>query len=157
MERFTPPLKSDIMCKQALDVSVVRPRVMAKYLYNHGWHFNRKCCEYAVSLMRKKNNVNGQMEAVQMMTKEQVDEMLKRHNVKLQNDVGHDAVYVANRGKTCYLKSSIPDEQHLAMYVKDEIDAPDMADGTIMRQWYAKMIADGMLVDWFEMLEDEEM
>lgn len=145
------------MCRQALDVSVVRPRVMAKYLYNHGWHFNRKCCEYAVSLMRKKNNVNGQLEAVQMMTKEQVDEMLKRHNVKLQNDVGYDAVYVANKGKNYFLKSSIPDEQHLVLYVKDEIDAPDMSDGTIMRKWYAKMIADGMLVDWFDMLEDEEM
>lgn len=145
------------MCRQALDAGVMRPRAMAKYLYNNGWHFTKRMCEYAVSLMRKRNAVNGQMEAVQMMTKEQVDEMLKRHNVKLQNDVGHDAVYVANHGKHKLLKSSIADEQHLALYVKDVVDAPDMADGTIMREWYAGLIAAGMLVDWLDMLEDEEM
>ena len=145
------------MCRQALDLGAVRPLAMAKYLYNNGWHFNRKMCEYAVSLMRKKNAINGQMEAVQMMTKEQVDDMMKRHNVKLEHDVGHDAVYVANMAKSDLFKSSIVDEQHLALYVKDVIDDVDGADGVVMRQWYAKMIACGMLTDWLEMLEDEEM
>ena len=138
-------------------MGAVRPLAMAKYLYNNGWHFNRKMCEYAVSLMRKKNPINGQMEPVQMMTKEQVDEMLKRHNVKLEHDVGYDSVYVANMGKSDLFKSSIADEQHLALYVKDVIDDVDGADGVVMRQWYAKMIACGMLTDWLDMLEDEEM
>ena len=144
------------MCRGALDVGAVRPLEMAKYLYNNGWHFNRKMCEYAVSLMRNKNAINGQMEPVKMMTKEQVDELLKRHNVKLQNDVGHDAVYVANFGKHTLAKS-VPDEQHLAMYIKERVDDMNAADGTIMREWYARLIACGMLVDWLDMLEDEEM
>lgn len=144
------------MCRQALDVNAVRPRAMARYLYNNGWHFDRRMCEYAVSLMRKKNAVNSQLEPVQMMTKEQVDDLLKRHNVKLQNDVGHDAVYVANYGKHKLMKSSITDEQHLAMYVKDVVDDPDMADGTIMREWYARLIAAGLLVDWLDLLEEDD-
>lgn len=144
------------MCREALDSGMIRPRAMARYLFNNGWHFTKRMCEYAVSLMRKKNAVNGQMEAVQMMTKEQVDDLLKRHNVKLQNDVGHDAVYVANYGKHTLVKS-VADEQHLAMYVKERIDDMNAADGTIMREWYARLIAAGMLVDWLEFMEDEEM
>lgn len=144
------------MCRQPLDVNVVRPRAMTRYLMNNGWHFDKATCGYAVSLMRKKNPVNSQLEPVQMMTKEQVDDLLKRHNVKLQNDVGYDAVYVANFGKHTLAKS-VPDEQHLAMYVKEKIDDHNAADGTIMREWYARMIACGMMVDWLAMLDDEEM
>lgn len=143
------------MCRLPLDVNVVRPRAMAVYLYNNGWHFDKKTCAFAVSLIRRRNQASGQLEPVPMMTKEAVMEMLKRHNVKLENEVGYDAVYVANMAKADFLRSSIPDEQHLALYVKDVVDDPDMADGTIMRQWYAKMIAAGLLVDWFELLEDE--
>lgn len=31
------------------------PTEMRKYLRFHGWHFNKKACDFAVSLMRKKN------------------------------------------------------------------------------------------------------
>lgn len=145
------------MCRQALDVGAVRPRAMAQYLYNYGWHFTKKMCEYAVSLMRKKNPVNNQLEPVQMMTKEQVDDLLKRHNVKLQNDVGHDAVYVANYGKHKLMKETITDEQHLAMYVKNVIDDVDAVDGAVMRGWYGWMIAAGLMTDWLMMLEDDTL
>lgn len=142
------------MCRLPLDLNAVRPRAMARYLYNNGWHFDKKTCKYAVSLMRKKNSVNGQLEAIQPMEKEQVDELLKRYNVKLQNDVGHDAVYVANFGKNTLTKS-VQDEQHLALYVKEVVDDPNAADGTIMREWYARMIAAGLVVDWLDLLDDE--
>lgn len=145
------------MCRQPLDVNAIRPKAMARYLYNNGWHFDKRTCAFAVSLMRKKNPTTGQFEAIQMMTKEQVTEMLNRYNIKLANDVGHDAVFVANYGKHRLLKSSIPDEQHLAMYVRDIVDGVDAADGAIMREWYARLIASGTLVDWLDMLEDDSM
>ena len=85
-------------------------------------------------------------------TKEQVDEMLKKYNITLENNVGHDYCFVANMGKADYLKSSIPDEQHLAMYVKDVIDDPDAGDGVTMRRWYATMVANGEIVEWSEMM-----
>lgn len=31
------------------------PEEMRRYLRHYGWHFNKKACDYAVSLIRKKN------------------------------------------------------------------------------------------------------
>jgi hypothetical protein len=77
---------------------------------------------------------------------------LKKYNITLENSVGHDYVFAANMCKADYLKSSVPDEQHLAMYVKDVIDDPDASDGVTMRRWYATMVANGEPVDWAEMM-----
>lgn len=59
---------------------------------------------------------------------------------------------VANMGKADLLKSSITDEQHLALYVKDVVDDVDAGDGEIMREWDAKMTSRGIAVDWEEIL-----
>ena len=67
-------------------------------------------------------------------------------------DVDYDYVYVANMGKADLLKSSITDEQHLALYVKDVVDDVDAGDGEIMREWDAKMTSRGIAVDWEEIL-----
>ena len=49
-------------------------------------------------------------------------------------------------------KSSVPDEQHLALYIKDTIDDIDAPDGTTMRRWYATMIAGGEPIEWDDVL-----
>lgn len=64
----------------------------------------------------------------------------------------YDSVYAANMCKADFLKSSVPDEQHLALYVKDVIDDADATDGLLMRRWYAGMVAAGEPVEWDEML-----
>jgi hypothetical protein len=58
--------------------------------------------------------------------------------------------------KADYLGSSIIDEKHMALYIKDVIDDVDAPDGTVMRQWYAKMVADGQPVPWEYFLGDED-
>ena len=83
---------------------------------------------------------------------EQVDSMLAKYGVTLENNVDYDYVYVANMGKADLLKSSITDEQHLALYVKDVVDDVDAGDGEIMREWDAKMTSRGIAVDWEEIL-----
>lgn len=128
---------------------------MQKYKSSCGWHFNEEACRFAVSLMKKKNPVNGKTEPIEPMTKKQVEEILSKHGVKLENAVGHDCVYVANMCKADYLGSSIIDEKHLALYVKDVIDDVDAPDGTVMRQWWAKMVADGQPVPWSSFLGDD--
>ena len=50
--------------------------------------------------------------------------------------------------KADYYGSSIPDEKHFALYIKDTIEDEDAADGTTMRRWYATMVANGTMVDW---------
>ena len=156
--QYRPQLKTfpSSMCRMPLDVFDIQPKPMMKYKANNGWHFNECASQYAVSLMKKKNPVNGKTEPIEPMTAKQVDEILSKHGVKLENKVGHDYVYVANMCKADYLGSSIIDEKHMALYIKDVIDDVDAPDGTVMRQWYAKMVADGQPVPWEYFLGDED-
>lgn len=125
---------------------------MEAYLSNFGWHFNKKMCDFAVSLMKKINPATGKKERIEPISKEKVEELLTKYGVKLDNNSLYDFVYVANMGKADFFKSSIPDEQHLAVYVKDVIDDPDAPDGMAMAMWYAKMCRAGEPIEWDEML-----
>lgn len=149
------PLNFTIMCRQPLDFYDIRTRHHEAYLASNGWHFNDAACKYAISLMRKKNIATGMIEQLPIMEAQEVDEMLKRHGVNLENKIGLDYVYVANMGRYDFFKSSIPDEKHLAMYVKDVVDDVDAPDGTIMCQWYAKMVRAGIPVPWKMFNEDD--
>lgn len=126
---------------------------MKAYLSNFGWHFNKKMCDFAVSLMKKVNSATNKKERIDPITKDKVDELLTRYGIKLDNNALYDYIYVANMCKADFLKSSVPDEQHLALYIKDTIDDPDAPDGTTMRRWYATMIAAGEPIEWDEMLQ----
>ena len=125
---------------------------MEAYLSNFGCHFNKKMCDFAVSLMKKINPATGKKARIEPISKEKVEELLTKDGMKLDNNSLYDFVYVANMGKADFFKSSIPDEQHLAVYVKDVIDDPDAPDGTTMRRWYATMIAAGEPIEWDEMI-----
>jgi hypothetical protein len=81
-----------------------------------------------------------------------VEELLAKHNIKLEHNTGYDFVYVANMGKADYLKSSIPDEQHIALYVKDVIDDPDNEGGNVFRKYYVDCIAKGEPLEWDDIL-----
>ena len=126
----------------ALDIYDNFPKHMRKYLSHYGWHFNKALCSYAVSLMKKGGK------SIEPLTKEFVDKMLQQHGISLQNNVGYDYVFVANMCKADYYKSSVPDEKHVALYIKDTIDDEDAAEGTTMRRWYATMVANGQIIDW---------
>ena len=128
--------------RTALDVYDSMPKYMKKYLQNYGWHFNKSLCEYAVSLMKKGGK------ALEPLSKEFIDKTLSTYNVQLSNNVGYDYIFVANMCKADYYGSSITDEKHFALYVKDTIDDEDAGDGTTMRRWYATMIANGIMVYW---------
>jgi hypothetical protein len=130
----------------ALDMYDELPKYMRKYLQNYGWHFNKALCQYAVSLMKKGGK------PLESLFKEYVDKMLSINGVKLAKNVGNDYVFVANMGKADYYGSSITDEKHLALYIKDTIDDEDAGDGTTMRRWYATMVANGEMIDWEEFI-----
>lgn len=71
------------------------PTEMRKYLRFHGWHFNKKACDFAVSLMRKKNASTGKTEKIEPLTKDQVDSMLAKYGVTLENNVDHIEKHIA--------------------------------------------------------------
>lgn len=130
----------------ALDMYDDMPKYMRKYLQNYGWHFNKALCQYATSLMKK----NGKK--LESLSKEYVDRTLENNNIKLTKNVGYDYIFVANMCKADYYGSSISDEHHFALYIKDTIEDEDAADGTTMRRWYATMVANGQMVDWEEFI-----
>lgn len=135
-----------------LDAVIKRPKEMEDYLAHYGWHFNKKLCDYAVSLMKVKNPSSGKEEAVEAMKRDEVMELLKRNNVKLENDVMYDSTYVANMVKADRWKSSVDDDRHHALAIKDDIDDIDAADGSVMYCWYAKMRKAGIPIMWEDML-----
>lgn len=123
------------------------PEAMVSYMRHYGPHFNRKLFEFAVKKMYKEGG-----EKFTPYNKDQVSTMLTRYGIVLKNDQLHDAVYVANMCKADFLGSSIPDENHLAKYIKDVVDDPDGYDGMIFNRWYADMCFSGIPIEWEDML-----
>ena len=131
------------MIRTSLNLYDDRPTSMKRYLKYFGQHFNKKLCQFAVSKMK-----HGKTP----VTKEQVDEILKRYNISLDNNELYDYVYVYNMGNNDFMGSSVADEKHLAMYVKDVIDDEDGYDGIVFNRWYADTVILGIPIEWDEML-----
>lgn len=91
-----------------------------EYTDQYGCHFSRKLYEFAVSMMKDRNG-----NRVQPVEKEQAKEFLETHGVTVKNDKGYDAAYVYHMARADYLGSSISDDAHLALFVRDFLDDPD--------------------------------
>lgn len=128
------------------------PSGMREYLDTYGWHFSKKMCEWAVSKMKKKNPTTGKSEPIDYVDKEKVEEILKKNNINLENDIAYDKIYVFNSGRADYLKSSITDEMHLAMYVKDVMDDEDGYPEMPFTRFYADCIGKGIPIIFDDML-----
>lgn len=137
---------------QPFDSYTGLPSDMKRYLGHYGWHFNRKACDFAVSLMRRKEPETGKSVPVEPLPKERVDALCAQFGVRLEPKNAYDAVYLANMVKADFWKSSIEDERHLALYVGDVLNDPDAADGLVMRKWLVSMVAAGEPVYWEDFL-----
>lgn len=140
------------MNRQRLDTYDDFPSGMKEYLQKYSWHFSKKMFEWAVSGMRKKNAATGKDEPVECWDKEKVDEFLKKNGIQLKNAVAYDAAYVCNMARADYFKSSIADEIHLAMFVRDYIDDSDGYDGLPFTRFIADCIGSGKPVMWEDMI-----
>jgi hypothetical protein len=140
--------------KQPLDLYEMdfMPMEMKAYLRNYGFSFSKKACDYAVSLMKKENPSTKKEEKIEPWSKEQVDEMLKKFNITLENNVGYNATYVANMLKADMFKSSIVDEQRLALGVKDIIDDYDASPRLVFKKWITHMDDSGTPIEWSELI-----
>ena len=120
---------------------------MEEYIEDYGFHFNKKLYEFAVSTMEDRSG-----KRMQPATKESVENFMKAHGVSLKNNLGYDAAYVFAMAKADYLGSSIPDDYHLALYVKDYLDDVDGAKTRAFDEFYVKTVACGIYIFWDEML-----
>jgi len=76
---------------------------------HNGPHFNRKLCEFAVSNMTVRD-VNDREVPLSPYNKEEVENLLRAHNITIKNNQLYDFVYVANMCKADFLGSSVPNE-----------------------------------------------
>ena len=115
-----------------------------KYISLYGHHFTKALCEFAIGLMEDEK---GKVESP--FTRQQIDDKLAAHNIKLQYDKFYDAVYVANMCKADFWGKAVPaDDLHLCQYIKCVIDDPDGYDGQVFDRWLSDIIHTGTPVDW---------
>ena len=141
------------MKKVPLDIYDDFPSDMKRYLRYYGWSFSKKACMYAISKMYKEDS-NGKRTKIEPKTKEQVDEILKKHGVELKNDELYNAVYTYHMVLADYLGVSVDDERHAALMVKAIIDDPDNKGGNVFVHWYWDRIHNGQGVDFEDFLDD---
>ena len=77
---------------------------MKDYLEMYGWHFNKKMYEWAVG-----------NEAI---TKEQFDELCKKHNIVIEDKIGYDRYYIANLLKNKF-KAAFDSDLAMLKFIKE--------------------------------------
>lgn len=100
-----------------------------------------------IGMMRDRNG-----NKVQMRTKEQVDSILKSNNAWVEDAKGYDAMFTLHMAISDFLGSSVPDEAHAALYVKDLLGDKDGYDGIVFTRFLADCSAKGIPVPWGELL-----
>lgn len=136
---------------QSLDSYVPMAPDMVAYLHNYGKHFSKKLYEFAVSNMWKKSS-DGSKQRIQPLDKERYESFLKGQDVTINNDMMYDGMYVLAMAQADFMDSSIMDEKHLALYVKDVIDDPDAVDGQVFNRYLSDCRNAGKPIDWGRML-----
>lgn len=116
----------------------IKPKGFLNYLRYYGPHFNKKLCEFACANLDKRD-----------YTKEKLDQLLQAYNVQIKNSKLLDYVYLANWCKSVLYSSSIVDEKHLALFVKDMLDKEG---DLVFNRWYADMAKLGIPIEWEDML-----
>ena len=116
----------------------VKPKEFLNYLRYYGPHFNKKLCEFACSNLEKKE-----------YTKEKLDQLLQAYNIQIKKSKLLDYVYLANWCKSVLYGSSIIDEKHLALFIKDILDKEG---DLVFNRWYADMAKLGIPIEWEDVL-----
>lgn len=132
-----------------MDYFDILPKGMDAYLSHHSHHFSKPMLEWAVGMMRGRNG-----EKIDPVAKKRLDETLDKYGVVLERNEGYyDGVYVWCMATADYMGSSITDEKHLAMFVKDFIDDPDNDSGTkAFDHFYIDCVANGIDIPWEDLI-----
>lgn len=114
----------------------IKPEAFLNYLRYYGPHFNKKLCEFAC---KDKQDYD----------KEKLNTLLQTNKIELPNAKLCDAVYLANWCKSTLFGSSIPDEKHLILFLKDIFEKEG---DLVFNRWYADMAKQGIAIEWEEMI-----
>ena len=116
----------------------IKPEAFLNYLRYYGTKKKKKLCDFACEQLPKKE-----------YSKEKLDILLQAHNLVIPNAKLHDTVYVANWCRSVFYGSSIVDEKHFVLFIKDVFEKePNL----VFNRWYADMAKQGIPIDWEEMI-----
>jgi len=90
-----------------------------------------------------KTDDSGKKTPITPVNKEDVDKLLERQGIVLENKYAYDYVFAANMCIADYFGSSVPDQQHLALFIKDYVDDPDGYPELPFTRFYADCIGTG--------------
>lgn len=130
-----------------LDYYDILPAGLEAYLSHYGWHFSKALCEWAVKRMRDRNG-----NKISFKSKEKVESFLNEKGIEIENDKGYDKVFVYHMGLSDYMGGSIPDESHLAMYVKEVLDDKDGYESIAFTRFLADCNGKGVPIVWEDMI-----
>ena len=131
------------------------PAGFADYMATYGGHFSKKMCDWAVGMMTvDKEDEKGEIveEKLEPWSKEEVEDMLLRYGVTLDNDKGYDKVYVANMCKADYYEDSVPEETHVARYIKNYLDDPDGYEEIAFNRFMMDCMSKDIPIMWEDMI-----
>lgn len=131
-----------------IDYYDILPAGMEAYLASHGRHFSKPMLEWAASLMSDKKGNPGSV-----LEKKRFDDIMRAYGLSLDRKEGfYDGLYVWAMAKSDYYGSSITDEQHLAMFVKDYIDDIDGNETRAFDEFYINCVAKGVDIPWEDLI-----
>lgn len=131
-----------------LDYYEILPAGMEAYLAAHGRHFSKPMLEWAVSMMEDKKGSKGVV-----VERKNFDDLMKAYGISINRKDGYyDGPYVWAMAKSDYMGSSIIDEQHLAMFVKDYIDDVDGNETRAFDEFYINCVAKGIDIPWEDLI-----
>lgn len=128
------------------------PPAMKAYLRNYGFNFSKKACEYAVSLMKKRDPVNqAKQTPITPVAKEDMEECFKKNGITLDGGVTYNHVYLFNMALADYQKS-LPDDRAKCLFVKEASEDVDSNPDNIFRKWLISMDGNGIPIYWEDLL-----
>lgn len=128
------------------------PEDMERYLSYYGYHFNKKMYEYAVGNMEKKDKQTGRKEHLSPVDIDNFEKGLKKYRVEVPEEEIYDAAYLASMVEADFWGSSITDEEHMFLYIKDVLCDVDGYDGLVFCRFLADCSAKGNPIMWDRML-----
>ena len=117
-----------------------------EYLDEHGPHFSKKLCEYAIECME---NADG---SKHKYSKEEVKELLKKNGITVKKAREYDCCYVANMAYSDFFPEPLNSDYDIMMYVQKYIDDPDGYEGITFSRFLAAVKRKGEYIDWEEMI-----
>jgi hypothetical protein len=121
------------------------------YISKYGHHFNEHSLKFAVDNMYYLDESGNEVK-ITPATEQDLLNLMKTHAVVIKNYHLYDCLYVLNMAKADFLNSSIDDEKHLILYVKDLIDDPDGYDGLVFNRWCADLKGKKIKIDWHSLI-----